>query len=474
MKKILFLIACLPLVASSCSDSTDNTEVLNDPRITLSSWSVSFPEDGGAASVALAVNRGEMIVENDNWLTVSIKGLKVGIVATVNPDGKARTSVIRFTLTDRGKTAKDSITVWQSGLKTVNLSETETANCYVAPTGGDYRFRADIKGNGSELDGKSRYIEKYGLKIEKAAYADLIWEATYDADKNTSRDIIAGKPVYSDGEIRFSTGTVQGNAVIALKDPYGTILWSWHIWVCDEQIGSSQGQGQTWMDRNLGALNNTPRDINNRGMLYQWGRKDPFLPSRVEYIVTEFVTPAEANQFNTEVGEGSGVWNYNQPTPKTSIPPGNMEYAVRRPTSFLTAAEGDWFVGSQSILSNLWGETDTQKTIFDPCPAGYMIPLFDAWSSVRPQDDWGSSTIDGIMLNGRHWTAGTNDFYPLSGFLQVQGGKLNYTGALGMYWTRLERADDPDFATRLYLGSNSLLYSVLHKGSGCLIRCVKQ
>ena len=37
------------------------------------------------------------------------------------------------------------------------------------------------------------------------------------------------------------------------------------------------------MDRNLGALSNEIGDVANRGMLYQWGRKEPFLPSSVAY-----------------------------------------------------------------------------------------------------------------------------------------------------------------------------------------------
>ena len=37
MKKISYLIACLPLVAGSCSDGKDNTEILNNPKVVLSS-----------------------------------------------------------------------------------------------------------------------------------------------------------------------------------------------------------------------------------------------------------------------------------------------------------------------------------------------------------------------------------------------------------------------------------------------------
>ena len=462
------MIACLSLLVGSCSDGEDNTGILNEPRITLSTWNVSFPGEGGIAVVAMVANRENVKIENVSWLTVTEEENQLTIIADANPDSQQRISQIILSVSDGGTMAKDSIAVVQSALGTIHLSETETANCYIVKTGGNYSFRADVKGNGG-TDGKSKYISQYGLEIQHAVYADLLWEATYDADKNISRDIICGQPVYRDGEIHFSTGSVQGNAVIAVKDAYGTILWSWHIWVVDEEINSEEGGGLIWMDRNLGALNNTPGDINNRGLLYQWGRKDPFLPSRAAYMVTEFDNIAAANRYNNEVGDGSAQWNYNHPMRNVMEAPGNMEYAVRRPTDFLTSSSFEnWFVTTE-IETALWGADPQEKTIFDPCPAGYMVAPSEGWDRPTIKNDWGTFTD-----NGRYWTAGSNDFYPLSGFLQVKGGVLNYCGALGMYWTRNEQSESLSNGGRLYLASNSIFYSHLPKGSGLLVRCIKQ
>ena len=41
------------------------------------------------------------------------------------------------------------------------------------------------------------------------------------------------------GTISFTVGKEsirQGNALIAIKDSQNTILWSWHIWVTDEDV----------------------------------------------------------------------------------------------------------------------------------------------------------------------------------------------------------------------------------------------
>lgn len=468
MKKLLYMLAFLPLFVGSCSDEEDNTGILNAPRITLSSWNVSFPGEGGTAVVAVVANREDMKIENEEWLTVTEEENQLTIVASANPDTQQRISQIVLSISDGKNMVKDSISVVQYATEIINLSEGETANCYIAKTGGNYSFRADVKGNGT-TDGKSGYINRYGVEIQNVAYADLLWEATFDADKNKSRDIIMGQPVYRDGEIHFSTGSVQGNALIAVKDAYGTILWSWHIWVVDEEITTTEGRGLVWMDRNLGALNNTPGNTSNRGLLYQWGRKDPFLPSRASYMVTDFSNIPEANRYNNEVGDGSAQWNYNHPMRNVRELPGNMEYAVERPTDFLTSSSfEDWLVAAK-VESGLWGTDDQEKTIFDPCPAGYMVAPSSGWNSPTIKEEWGSFTN-----NGRYWTGGSNDFYPLPGFLQVKGGALNYCGALGIYWTREEQVESLDCGGRLYLAINSNFYSHVAKGSGLLIRCVKR
>ena len=87
---------------------------------------------------------------------------------------------------------------------------------------------------------------------------------------------------YKDGYIAFQTADTfkEGNAVIAAKNSSSTILWSWHIWFTDHPKGQTYySNAGTMMDRNLGATSATPGDVGAHGLLYQWGRKDPFLGS---------------------------------------------------------------------------------------------------------------------------------------------------------------------------------------------------
>ena len=59
---------------------------------------------------------------------------------------------------------------------------------------------------------------------------------------------------------------------------------SWHFWVCADEIKDVVVGGVTFMDRNIGATIAQPKYEGKiitatTGLIYQWGRKDPFAPA---------------------------------------------------------------------------------------------------------------------------------------------------------------------------------------------------
>ena len=287
--------------------------------------------------------------------------------------------------------------------------------------------------------------------------------------------VIDGAPVYHNGYITFSTGRSEGNALIAIEDIHGEVLWSWHIWVTNNPVtahdhilpdleGNPKVVAQI-MDRNLGAMNNEPMNLENRGMFYQWGRKDPFLPSRTPYRTNGYpdINEPEDNEINSEIGDGTRPWDVfaTNTAPKVSTNPGNIPYSVKYPNKHIEQFSAQslytWYVSSVdkkdiSVTKvKLWDET---KTIFDPCPAGYKVPggkLYANFGNVdvnNPRDLTGGKpdeyTEDFHWLwekfenCGRVWKP-TGDFYPVVGtFVPMRGEDYvynHYTGELGMYWT---------------------------------------
>ena len=250
-----------------------------------------------------------------------------------------------------------------------DLSETGTANCYIVQTVGEYSFDATVRGNG-------RIVENIDFNDEKLDPKDvkLVWQS----DKNGLIDSLKLK----DGRIHFSAKNLNGNALLAALDGEGNIIWNWHIWLLETDISDVMtADGVMVMDRNLGATSLDPESPKSHGMLYQWGRKDPFPASPIVSGGTTSTLPvpvydAEGNE--VEIAHSS--WENTDSN--------TLEYAVSNPTTVLSNNSQssecrDWL---RKEFSNpaLWGGSDGKKSLFDPCPAGYRVPklgTFDFFTS---------------------------------------------------------------------------------------------
>ena len=509
MKRSLYILSFI-LLAASC---TKPAEVLmpeaDYASVKLSSLSTVVSHEGGDKTIYVASNREDWeVVCAEDWLDISVDGNAVTFYVDENIYKESRLAVVEVIAGNKPDVAKARFKLLQSGASTEDLSAHGTANCYIAPTGGSYRFDASVKGNGAD-DGNTFYIGYNGVEIEGIAYVDLAWEATFDADKTRSTKIIVGAPVYSPEEkaVYFSTGEIQGNALITIHNAEGDILWSWHIWVSDEIVKTSKGNGLTWMDRNLGALNNNPDDLSNRGMLYQWGRKDPFLPSSAAYIEVPYheydeegnlleteeeyyakqdliVAAREiVNISNTQTGDGCLSWEYISVAPVALQAPGNIEYAVQNPTTFLGCRTDipigeyvfDWYLQQDlqgrggymmQSQSDLWGyavEGADYKTIFDPCPPGWAVPPYGAFDEIP---DGYACTYVGRSWEknpyGWTWKGGNGDFFPSSGNLDVSG-LMGETSEKLLYWTAEtfgSEANGFGKAAHLFVAYNEVYYGI--------------
>lgn len=157
---------------------------------------VVFDADGGAAAIVVATNADSWSWDTeDSWFVLSsMDGDVLWIEAPANYQPGLKEASVSITAVKGEETKSVELCLVQRAGHGIDLNAGGTSNCYLVKTGSTYKFDATVKGNGGS-DGKSRYIENYGVDITGIAYADLLWESRTDGDRTMSREIIDGAPV---------------------------------------------------------------------------------------------------------------------------------------------------------------------------------------------------------------------------------------------------------------------------------------
>lgn len=287
----------------------------------------------------------------------------------------------------------------------------ETANSYIVTRSGNYKFKA-VAGNSNGA-------------LRDAVMVDVLWES-FGTEVYPERHDLIKFAYYTDGMVIFSTADTfrEGNAVIAARDIDGEILWSWHIWFTDQPSEHVYANGAgTMMDRNLGATSAIPGDVGALGLMYQWGRKDPFLGSS---SISSNVVAKSTLSWPTSVSSDSSY--------------GTISYSVKNPTTFIdyNTQNLDWYhTGNSSTDNTRW---TSEKGLYDPCPAGWRVPdggNEGIWVQAGiPSFNTYDSSAEGMTFAAEY--CGSAAWYPAAGFLGLQGGSLANVGANGengLYWT---------------------------------------
>lgn len=239
------------------------------------------------------------------------------------------------------------------------------ANCVIATVGEIveipvrkvYEIWADARllptGGGIYLPEQNLSVDVVWTDVE-----GLIESVTVSGSGNRSKIMV--KSVEEKGE---------GNAVIKL-DINGVTRWSWHIWVTDlkRTLEDGAGTGKQWMLQNLGYINNPAiNSINrtNRGLYYQFGRKDPFpgvLSSPVEGVMETITTyPVALTRQSGQVSIAESIRNpFIYYVGDNADQPGSWTY---------DNLSGNCMWNDATVSNGTKG-----KSVFDPCPSGWRVP----------------------------------------------------------------------------------------------------
>lgn len=281
-----------------------------------------------------------------------------------------------------------------------------------------------------------------------------------------------------------------GNAVIYVMDTdKNVIAWSWQIWITAQSLtpidirnaeaGASftiQPVNLGWADdsfglyypERIGRLRLVPLEhessyteitltqhdhemesTSGHGPWYQWGRKDPLLNGTLQWTST-----------------------LTNPHPFNAIREPTMFIAWRAP---LTSTY-DW---TYNDYRNLWDATNTTytktatpgtKTVYDPCPRGYMMVPGATWDGLSTS---GSTVLEG---KGRFFPTGYGDasfFLPADGYISTDG-TITGLGMDGCYWTDRPAAAADRYAFNMHFTESAAASnSSGHRAHAYSVRCLQ-
>lgn len=384
----------------------------------------------------------------------------------------ALTSSVNFNLT-----VKDANNRTASLAKTISIIEItnseKAANCHIAAPGSTITIEG-VKGNSTEK-----------LTFNNAS---LVWQDAQGLVKSVSGNGTEGVVVVS-----LNPG-VTGNAVVAAKEN-DTVVWSWLVWVINYDptaeplvwTGEKTGKVYTFMDGDLGSASNTKYEASSFGLLYQWGRKDPFVGgSAVLSNALKKMYDIDGNEIFDKVVERP---TYSDHTSD------NLQLAIENPMILYSAPSSawpvvDWLTNNAAQQNDdLWGGVSGYKSVYDPCPYGWRVPpAGEAWgfrskykkdgglNDSKAYDSsypWFIEYDDEFCIGFRYKAAGSTKEYwfPFSGKRECNNGALTSVGGGSQYHTCTTSGN---LATEESLAwGNPASESPLNRPYASSIRCVR-
>ena len=422
-----------------------------------------------------------------------------------------------------------------------NATSRNTANSYLISAPGHYRIplvygNAIKNGNDNPNSYKtsntgtyilSNFKDNYNQKItnpwiEKTnggTYAGLDGAKVVWADEaNLIR--FSSTPIVHDGgnaflEFEVKASDIKSGNVVVAATKNGTVFWSWHLWFAPKsalnkiEVTNHQGNKYNLTEETLGwkptkwdntTYNNVrtvkvkvEQTIANNGTkqvavlnitqnpgtkrtgiatIYQFGRKDAF-PG------TDGTLPQ--GNFIKNAGDNMSIAN-----------------GIQKPQNFYTQGNS-WYSNPPIGYSyyNLWSAESTPaigfnddnviKTVYDPCPVGFKIPTFKAFTGFT-SDGNNQTTLANINVDGtteyqkyssafghKFWTNSSKTatiFFPGVGQrTPIDGSMVNLTA--GYYWAAIPI--DQYFGRYLFFGHTFVQPQANHnRPNGYAVRPVSE
>lgn len=502
-------------------------------------WIAEFVEDDGSG--------GYNVIARPEWLTAFTASGNGGTSATTFP---------ATAMAQQGVTSNAHNEVLQSAAPvsgTYDLSTKggttamNTANCYAINAPGSYSLplvygNAIKEGNenfSAYLFSPQKFVNHLDMAIGNPYIynnanctpddAVLVWQDEENLVTNVRLSPDKHNLIFDVPQATIK----QGNAIVAVRDTDSRIMWSWHIWVTDfvpgldptveerydpvktprdKVVTNYQGAQYTFMGANIGwcdagtttyddrsvkvrftqaetgstqviTLTQASHSVVNSGnqTYFQFGRKDPMLGAI-----------RDVNGSTVDKTFYSGSYSFDKSgTGKVTI-----GTSIQKPHVFFnygSAKPQDW---SATTYNNLW-HISGPKTIYDPSPVGYQLPLQDAFKGFTYNGNYVSgnyflsrfnspytSTTDytdnfgwefycnKMTGEGSYDTAGGTIFFPALCYRHRENGSVNLLGDTGYYWAASPFSNDEGYS--LFFTKTSIWPTNNGRTSGFAVRPVRE
>ena len=445
--------------------------------------------------------------EKPDWLTIPNEGrTTTQDVEQYTATFKANQRDVLADFNNAMKTA-DPVTNYNLANAKGEAAIENTANCYVISAPGTYRiplvYGNAIKGGATNASAYTSTAPTTHLPKPGGGYypEDLILHTFVDhnddpitspyiniqnaADQATKakviwedcQNIVTTPKVTGSGADSYLTFTIKkenlqnGNAVVAVTNATGKVMWSWHLWFTPKSslkkiAVTSDGAEYKFMTDNLGwkytkwtgglkrevvvkieqqaetgekktatitlkqAAGNNVRE--GYGNLYQWGRKDP-LPG---INTTGFAFDNNYVEIPKDKGE--------EPANVIKMKTRTIGRSIQNPGIMLPKVGGGKLGWQYQQIINMWSANNNKldgsvrndvKTIYDPSPVGFKVP--DAHAFM------GFSTTGAVWSNGYTFKVDNDKeiYFQAGGARYGTSGALTANGIVGFYWQSVPKPD---------------------------------
>lgn len=502
-------------------------------------WIAEFVEDDGSG--------GYNVIARPEWLTA--------FTASGN-GGTSATTFSAMAMAQQGVTSNAHNEVLQSAAPvsgTYDLSTKggttamNTANCYAINAPGSYSLplvygNAIKEGNenfSAYLFSPQKFVNHLDMAIGNPYIynnanctpddAVLVWQDEENLVTNVRLSPDKHNLIFDVPQATIK----QGNAIVAVRDKDSRIMWSWHIWVTDfvpgldptveerydpvktprdKVVTNYQGAQYTFMGANIGWCDAGTTTYDDRSVKVRFTQAETGSTQVITLTQASHSVVNSGNQTYFQFGRKDpmlgAIREVNGSTVDKTFYPGSYSFdksgtgkvtigtSIQNPHVFFnygSAKPQDW---SATTYNNLW-HISGPKTIYDPSPVGYQLPLQDAFKGFTYNGNYVSgnyflsrfnspytSTTDytdnfgwefycnKMTGEGSYDTAGGTIFFPALCYRHRENGSVNLLGDTGYYWAASPFSNDEGYS--LFFTGTSIWPVNNGRTSGFAVRPVRE